>query len=64
MTVDTFVEKMKNDIETFGQNMKKLAVTERSKKEWMETYLSWAEWTTDMKGLCWDDGTTPRNNNA
>ncbi len=55
MKVNTFVERLVVDAENFGTNMVNLDEygVERTRGEWMEWFLRWAEWKTEMHREYW-----------
>ena len=55
MKRDRFIEKITEEIKTFGENMKNLGHEEKTPEQWMSMYLNWTEWTTDMHDICWKE---------
>lgn len=53
MTLNEFIDMNISNLNTFKNNMNSLHLNDKSKGEWMETYLAWLEWTTDLHDAFW-----------
>lgn len=53
MTIEEFIQRRIQELNTFKENMKSLKLNNLSEREWMETYLNWNEYTTEMKDQLW-----------
>lgn len=55
MKIENFTVQMREAVRNFGINMANLEGrnTERTPDEWMEMFLRWSEWQTDMHDEYW-----------
>lgn len=55
MNIEAFVVDLRENVRQFGVNLNNLEgrYTERTREEWMEMFLRWAEWQTDMHEEYW-----------
>ncbi|KKN14376.1 hypothetical protein LCGC14_0996810 [marine sediment metagenome] len=56
MTLKEFINRMMTDLLNFDINMENLNHTSpMPPKKWMELYLAWTEWETDMQQEYWPE---------
>lgn len=54
-TLDEFCNMLTYSIDEFQENMKKQGYTEQNTDtEWMEMFLRWMEWQTDVHEWYWE----------
>lgn len=51
--VEYFQRDMLHSINMFAKNMENLDHGEETKKQWMEMFLRWCEWGTEMEDEHW-----------
>ena len=61
MKLDDFVWLIKDNVATYGENMKELqhkgqCTVELDKEDWMRSFLAWLEYETDMHSVYWAEG--------
>jgi hypothetical protein len=55
MTLREFIDWIVKQIATFAVNLSKVADKPQSRKAWMQTFLDWMEWGTEMQDEYWPD---------
>jgi len=56
VSIEDFFLLMENNINAFKENMKNVHLKEmKSDEAWMETFLRWCEWKTDMHDAYWGE---------
>ena len=53
MNGDEFGEFIKRSVDAFVENMGNLEVERTWREDWMELFLAWSEWQTEVHELYW-----------
>ena len=54
-SIDEFWKNLLHDVNTFRANMHKLHANPKTRREWMQAFLAWMEWETDMMEEYWEE---------
>lgn len=55
ISVDIFQKDMLHNINMFAKNMENLKHGEETKRQWMDMFLRWCEWGTEMDDEYWGE---------
>jgi hypothetical protein len=63
MNLHEFAQFLRGNVDNFEKNLKNMPDLHVWKEDWMQTFLNWAEWQTEVHELYWskpDEGLCER----